>query len=454
MALKNAQISWEALQCAAVLACVADSDPAIARAATATLAGVCLFHRERWPDALESLCSLLDRGILAALAAADALCEDGNCCIKIGTIAILMQVCKLSYIGAPQLEEHSPASVDRLLDHALTVLNTTESIQIINMNPHCATALRIITHFLSFKSDILFARINPFMQSIYLHVNDQDPRVRQNVCLAFVSLAEVAPELLVDVLPDVVSFMLFCTSDNNPAVALEASIFWLVLAEQDQMHVHLESHMKNIMPVLMAGIIYTAEDIEELTGLQEDAHIPDNVNDIKPRHHKGKNYSPAEMLATEGMDQDSELDDGDDDLDDEDDQKWNVRKYCASALDVFATVYGDDLLPDILPHINTLLFHQNWVNREAGILALGAISEGCPHGMNPYLPTIVPLLLKALHDPNPLVKSITCWTFGRYSGWIVPADNPDETHLRTYFYPLVEGVFNFLKAASLNDPGK
>jgi hypothetical protein len=34
--------------------------------------------------------------------------------------------------------------------------------------------------------------------------------------------------------------------------------------------------------------VYTDEDVVELGGMDDDSHIPDQLQDIKPRHHKGK----------------------------------------------------------------------------------------------------------------------------------------------------------------------
>ena len=59
------------------------------------------------------------------------------------------------------------------------------------------------------------------------------------------------------------------------------------------------------------------------------------------------------------------------------------------------------------------------MSRESGILVLGAISDGCSHGMAEHLPKIVPFLIQSLADKKALVRSITCWTLSRYSSWIV-----------------------------------
>jgi len=87
-------------------------------------------------------------------------------------------------------------------------------------------------------------------------------------------------------------------------------------------------------------------------------------------------------------------------------------------------MFHDALLPIVLPIIKQMLVDENWRYREAGILALGAISEGCRLGMQPFLPELFPFLFQCLKDSKPLVRSITCWTLGRYTQWVVEQQQP------------------------------
>lgn len=66
---------------------------------------------------------------------------------------------------------------------------------------------------------------------------------------------------------------------------------------------------------------------------------------------------------------------------------------------------------------------------------------GCLSGMEQHLPTLMPLLVTQLSDPKPLVRSISCWTLGRYAAWTIYAQN--ESHANAFFRPLVEGVCVF-----------
>ena len=70
-----------------------------------------------------------------------------------------------------------------------------------------------------------------------------------------------------------------------------------------------------------------------------------------------------------------------DDLDDDEfaeemSTEWNLRKCAAAALDVLAVRFGPDLMNVLLEHLKTKLWSEDWLARESGILALGAMAEG------------------------------------------------------------------------------
>ena len=161
---------------------------------------------------------------------------------------------------------------------------------------------------------------------------------------------------------------------------------------------------------------------------------------------------------------------------------WNLRKASAAALDVLATTFGDELLPLVTPSIREGLAaveeeeaseeqdaerrrrraakrrkggrkHPGggdegpslpstlddddaddadedgedpasglaWRRREASVLALGAIAEGCGPALAPHLPDLAALLLPCLRHPRPLLRSIACWALSRYCRWLALA---------------------------------
>ncbi|KAJ6511491.1 armadillo-type protein [Mycena vitilis] len=167
-----------------------------------------------------------------------------------------------------------------------------------------------------------------------------------------------------------------------------------------------------------------------LDGDAEDAAVPDKDTDIKPRHYgSSKSHglkrdangdAPKLRIGAYGeetIDSDDEDDyDLDDyDLDDEDfadkiATEWNLRKCAAAALDVLAVRFGGGLLNVLLGPLKEKLWSTDWLQRESGILALGAMAEG-------YIAAIEPHLINTLSDPNSLFRSIICWTLGCYASW-------------------------------------
>ncbi len=90
--------------------------------------------------------------------------------------------------------------------------------------------------------------------------------------------------------------------------------------------------------------------------------------------------------------EEGEIDDYDDGEDENPDDRWTLRKCSAAALDVFARDFRDPVFESILPYLTKNLKHDEWPYREAAVLALGAVAEGCIGVITPHLPELVPYL--------------------------------------------------------------
>src|SRR5690606_3048965 len=141
-------------------------------------------------------------------------------------------------------------------------------------------------------------------------------------------------------------------------------------------------HLNRVIPVLLQGMVYSDEDLAILDNDDEDASVPDRIEDMKPRFHQAKTHITEDAATgsseSAGGNARNEPDDDDDDEDDDDEDEdydiymeWNLRKCSASALDVLSAVYGNSMLEILLPLLQTELFHAEWKHRECGILALG-----------------------------------------------------------------------------------
>lgn len=260
------------------------------------------------------------------------------------------------------------------------------------------------------------ANLQPYLEALFSLGDDPGNEVRKGCYVGVVSLAEERLQVLAAHLKQVIAFMLKGSQDPDEEVAKEATEFWTVLADlahsnpQDPTTYNtLSEFLPQVVPVLLKNMAYSEnDDVDE----GDDETVPDKPEDMRPRTYTSKGEGGG------GEDSDEDSDDDDDDGN-EDASVWNLRKCSAAGLDTISNIYGDNVLPVVLPIVKQMLVDDNWRYREAGILALGAISEGCRTGMQPYLSELFPFLFQKMKDQKPLVRSITCWTLGRYTNWVI-----------------------------------
>lgn len=321
-------------------------------------------------------------------------------------------------------------------------------------------ALTCLKHYLAIKSPAVMAAIDGLVRALFQRASDPSADVRSVVCQSLGILLTVRPDRLLPEMSNVAEYMLYSARDQDDTVALEAAEFWLTFGEDPALSDALRPWLPKVTPVLLDGMRYSESDLEWL-GADDaaDESVPDRAEDIKPRFHGRKEHSQLQQQAgasngqaessaagaggakspEDGEDDDEYYDSDADDDDDDDDfaGEWNIRKCSAAALDVMAVSFGDDMLQVLLPMLRDKLFSEDWLQRESGILALGAIAEGCMEGITGHLPTLIPFLVQALSDSKPLVRSITCWTIGRYSAWAVEQEGEGRDR---YFVPVMEGL--------------
>ena len=255
-----------------------------------------------------------------------------------------------------------------------------------------------------------------FLTQVFKLASDTHSEVRKLVCQAFNTLLASWAEKLLPNLKSIIDFMLFSTQDSDDGVALQAAEFWLTFVEEPDLPEHLQPYLSQVLPVLLKGMIYSEYDQAVMDQDDEQDNKPDKESDIRPKHYgkSGHGHEKAEGVTANGTasgsvsigktaatnaveeeeDEEEEEEEGDDD--DDPYAEWTVRKCCAAAVDMMATQYGPDILPIILPFLKTELENPEWKHREAGILALGAIAEGCVDGIEPHLPALVPFLFESL----------------------------------------------------------
>ncbi|KAK2728037.1 hypothetical protein QYM36_008496, partial [Artemia franciscana] len=345
-----------------------------------------------WPELLPTLSNLLDS-------------TDYNVCE--GTFGALQKICEDS------CDIMDSDAVNRPLNYLIP--------KFLQFFRHASPKIRshsisCINQFILSRSQALMVNIDTFIEGLFLVAVDDDPDVRKNVCRALVMLLEVRLDRLSPHMNNIIEYMLLRTQDQNDIVALEACEFWLSLAEQQVCRDVLGPFLPRLIPVLIKGMRYSELDVILLKGdVEDDEMIPDRSEDIRPRFHKSRTHQIRHSIS-----------DG--------------RKCSAAALDVLASVFRDELLPVLLPILKETLFHSDWVIKESGILALGAIAEGCMTGMIPHLPELIPYLTNCLAEKKALVRAITCWTLSRYSHWVVQQNH--DAYLKPLMTELLKRILD------------
>ncbi|KAL5561246.1 hypothetical protein UlMin_030993 [Ulmus minor] len=275
-------------------------------------------------------------------------------------------------------------------------------------SPHSSLrklSLSSVNQYIMLMPAALYGSMDQYLQGLFVLANDPSSEVRKLVCSAFVQLIEVRPSFLESHLRNVVEYMLQVNKDSDEEVALEACEFWSAYCEAQLPPENLREFLPRLIPVLLSNMVY-ADDDESVIDAEEDESVPDRDQDIKPRFHASRFH-------------------GSDDVEDDDDDivnVWNLRKCSAAALDILSNVFGDEIFPTLMPIVQANLSasgDEAWKDREAAVLALGAIAEGCIIGLYPHLPEIVAFLIPLLDDKFPLIRSISCWTLSRFSKFIV-----------------------------------
>lgn len=327
-----------------------------------------------------------------------------------------------------------------------------------------AQALLAINVFTPRKSQAMLNSIDALLQNLFRLASDQNTDVRRQVCRAFVYLVETRPDKLEPHIAGLVDYIIAQQKQTDDEdLATEAAEFWLSVGEHDDLWRALGPYIGKIIPVLLDSMVYSGEEIAILGGASDDENEEDRAEDIRPafatktqaRHaaagaaangsgaEGGQNGGGNAYEKLASMD-DDETEDGEidefEDGDDSPDERWTLRKCSAAALDVFARDFRDPVFEAIMPYLTVNLKHEEWQYREAAVLALGAVAEGCIDVVRPHLPELIRYLLTLLNDEEPVVRQITCWTLGRYSSWA--ADLEDPADRSAFFEPLMEGILH------------
>lgn len=424
---------------AAVLACLQDPNSQIR-----SFAGTVITETVQrggvlgWPELLPELFSIASN-------------ERGNITLSAqeGAMGALAKVCEDSKRELDKVYEGT-----RPLNFIIPRLLDVTSSPIARVR---ALALASLNSFIPQKPQALVASLDSILARLFQLANDSSDDVRRNVCRSFVLIVDIRPNIVQPHMGGLVDYMaLQQRNTDDPDLALEAAEFWLAISENDKMCGTLGPYLHKIVPVLLESMVYDEEAVMRLEGDGDDAEVNDRAEDIKPHFVRSK--TPRTLTNGQTADagasgqgskhvtlNDDALSEGEVEEDDDDggadvEEQWNLRKCSAATLDVLASNFHASVFQIALPYLKENLRHQDWPNREAAVLAIGAVAEGCMEAITPHLSDLVPYLISLLSDVEPAVRVITCWALGRYSGWASQLENPNDK--KSFFEPMMEGILN------------
>ena len=340
--------------------------------------------------------------------------------VKYALLGSLMTLSKLLEDNAKKFEIHSGPSFHKIIPCLLKLLKVCSDKKV------KIDSLKCCVHMIHIMPSSLVAQMNDFLGILSSLGNDECYEVRQLVCRAIVEMLSKRTNYLSEHFFSISQFMLQCTTDTNQQVAIDACEYWLTFASLDEdvvtktMLESVQSLFPQLIPTLVKCMVYPQDKIEELLERNaiDEQQGEDRAQDIAPVFHRSK----AKGGGNDGEhDEHNDSDDDDDDDDDDfDDREWSLRTCAAASLDGIASGYPHEIvLSHLLPTLQESLSHDNpWV-REAGILALGAISNGCGEAMSEHMSQLHPYLLNQVtaNDSLPQLKSISCWTISMYAAW-------------------------------------
>lgn len=294
--------------------------------------------------------------------------------------------------------------------------------------------------------------VDEILPEIVRLATDSNDDVRRFVCRSFALLADALPDVLVPHVEGVVEYTLSQQKDaQNQELALDAAEFFFEASSNAALKGALGPYLPRIVPVLLDCMVYSEDDQMRLEAENEDADVDDDAKDIKPQFATSKtSRADAGNLqangqgkpAVNGFAYEDDLSEGeiedDDDFDEVDpEEEWNLRKCSAASLDSLASFYHGSVFKEVLPWLIENLKHKDWPNREAAVLALGAIGPGCMDDITPHLAELIPYMLSLLQDQMPVVRQITCWSLSRYAQWAAYDENAPK---QQFFEPIMEGL--------------
>jgi transportin-1 len=284
-------------------------------------------------------------------------------------------------------------------------------------------SLKCITHLIPWKPSTLLLHIKDFFQHLFaLAEAPPSLNILVTVCKTFEALVFGRVAAIKEYMNDVIQYMLTMTNSEHLSVALAAANFWSTIADAEICEETVGPHLPQVVETLLMHLRLSEDELAAMP--EEDVNAADNPETTSPIVGKVTMGDAIEASYDMGMGS-SEL---------------TMRYLCAHGLEDLTNVFDYQLLEVIIPLCEAGLQSPEWLDREASVLALGAVSTCFLASGLEHLPTLVPMLYGLMDDPHPLIRLSSTWTVARYSKWIIEQDD--------MLQPAIDGLMRRLRDRS------
>ena len=291
--------------------------------------------------------------------------------VKISTLECLGFTCeRIASLEDASIPEITPEVTDKMLTAIVDGMQGTKPDTI---RLSAAIALRNSLLFTKKNMESVNER-NIIMQAICGSTQSQDEKVRAAAYECIVQIAYQYYDKLKDYIVTLFQLTTKTIETDQEEVALNAIEFWSTLCEEEM----------EILDDMSEG--YTSRNCE--------FYVKGALDKLGP-------------LLTHTLTKQDEDAAYDDDI-------WNLSMAAATCLGLIANTTEDAVVSVIMPFVTANIQNENWRFREAATMAFSSILDGpSTETIGQYVNESIPFFLKALSDPNVMVKDTTAWTIGR-----------------------------------------
>ncbi|XP_020607239.1 importin subunit beta-1-like [Orbicella faveolata] len=212
-----------------------------------------------------------------------------------------------------------------------------------------------------------------------------------------------------------------CEATQSTETQLKVSALQNLVKIMSLYYQHMEEYMgRALFPISIAAI---KSDIDEvaLQGIEFWSSVCDEEMDLaieaveaseakREPEQTSRHYAKGALpfitpLLTACLTRQEEYDDEDD---------WNPCKAAGVCLMLLAQCCENDVIPFVTDFIMGNIKNPEWKNRDAAVMAFGAILEGPdPKALQPYAAVATPMLINLMGDESVVVRDSVAWTLGR-----------------------------------------